>query len=145
MKHGISKSWILTTIILMDLLAGMEFDLFVPSFPELQSHFSLSPFLVESLLLITIAFLPFIISQIIPSTMLVPLALNFIPHAKGRISAILQGSQLIFAALSLELAGYFYQGSFKNIGIIIAFFILMVIVTHFFVLKNSELMKLTQE
>jgi len=38
------------TVILMDLLAGMEFDLFVPSFPELQSHFNLSPFWIESLL-----------------------------------------------------------------------------------------------
>jgi DHA1 family bicyclomycin/chloramphenicol resistance-like MFS transporter len=41
---------VLLTIILMDLLAGMEFDLFVPSFPELQSQFSLSPFWVEALL-----------------------------------------------------------------------------------------------
>src|ERR1700730_5641483 len=41
---------ILVTVILMDLLTGMEFDLFVPSFPELQSQFSLSPFLVEALL-----------------------------------------------------------------------------------------------
>ena len=41
---------ILFTVILMDLLAGMEFDLFVPSFPALQSQFELSPFLVEALL-----------------------------------------------------------------------------------------------
>lgn len=41
---------ILFTVILMDLLAGMEFDLFVPSFPALQSQFGLSPFLVEALL-----------------------------------------------------------------------------------------------
>ena len=34
----------------MDLLTGMEFDLFVPSFPELQSQFHLSPFWVEALL-----------------------------------------------------------------------------------------------
>jgi DHA1 family bicyclomycin/chloramphenicol resistance-like MFS transporter len=37
-------------VILMDLLAGMEFDIFVPSFPALQSQFSLTPFLVEALL-----------------------------------------------------------------------------------------------
>ncbi len=40
----------LATVILMDLLAGMEFDLFVPSFPELQMQFNLSAFLVETLL-----------------------------------------------------------------------------------------------
>ena len=96
-------------------------------------------------LFITLAFLPFIISQIIPSNMLVPLCLNFIPQAKGKVSAILQGSRLIFAALSLQLAGYLYQGSFRNIGIIISGFILMVIITQFFVLKNHEIMKFPRE
>ena len=85
------------------------------------------------------AFLPFIISQIIPSNMLVPLCLNFIPQAKGKISAILQGSRLIFSALCLQLTGYFYQGSFRNIGIIIAGFIFMVVITQFLVIKNREL------
>ena len=41
---------ILLAVILMDLLTGMEFDLFVPSFPELQAQFSLTPFWVEALL-----------------------------------------------------------------------------------------------
>src|SRR5476651_2551504 len=50
MKRTYAKGMILVTIIFMDLLTGMEFDLFVPSFPELQSHFSLSPFWVEALL-----------------------------------------------------------------------------------------------
>jgi DHA1 family bicyclomycin/chloramphenicol resistance-like MFS transporter len=59
---------------------------------------------------ITLAFIPFIISQIIPSNMLVPLCLNFLPQAKAKVSAILQGSQLIFSALSLQLAGYFLSG-----------------------------------
>ena len=50
-------------------------------------------------LLITLAFLPFIISQIIPSNMLLPLCLNFLPEAKGKVSAVFQGSRLIFSAL----------------------------------------------
>lgn len=41
---------VLLSIIFMDLLAGMEFDLFVPSFPELQHYFNLTPFWVEALL-----------------------------------------------------------------------------------------------
>src|SRR5437016_10875690 len=49
MKQAISKGMLLLTVILMDLLAGMEFDLFVPSFPELQSEFNLSAFWVEAL------------------------------------------------------------------------------------------------
>jgi DHA1 family bicyclomycin/chloramphenicol resistance-like MFS transporter len=41
---------LLTTVIFMDLLCGMEFDIFVPSFPALQTQFSLSPSLLEALL-----------------------------------------------------------------------------------------------
>ena len=50
MKNSFAKILVLVTVIFMDLLTGMEFDLFVPSFPQLQSHFSLSPFWVEALL-----------------------------------------------------------------------------------------------
>ena len=50
MKASLAKILILTTVIIMDILTGMEFDLFVPSFPELQNHFNLTPFWVESLL-----------------------------------------------------------------------------------------------
>jgi len=92
-------------------------------------------------LFITIAFLPFIISQIIPSNILVPICMNFIPHSKGKISAVLQGSQLIFSAFSVEIVGYFYQGSFQNIGVIISIFIIMATVTHFMVIKNREIIK----
>lgn len=56
--------------------------------------------------------------------LLVPICMNFIPHAKGKISTVLQGSQLIFSALSVALAGHFYQGSFQSIGIIISILLL---------------------
>ncbi|MBY0280872.1 MAG: MFS transporter [Alphaproteobacteria bacterium] len=95
-------------------------------------------------LLITLAFLPFIIARIIPSIILQPLCLNFMPQAKGRVSAILQGGRLIFTALCLQLAGYFYQGSFQNIGIIIITFILLTVMTLFFVINNRELMNFSQ-
>jgi DHA1 family bicyclomycin/chloramphenicol resistance-like MFS transporter len=35
------------SIFLMEVLAGAEVDLFIPSFPDLQRHFGLSPFMVE--------------------------------------------------------------------------------------------------
>ena len=54
-KNVAAKGMVLATIILMDILSGMEFDLFVPSFPELQSYFSLSPFWVETLLSVNFA------------------------------------------------------------------------------------------
>ncbi len=92
-------------------------------------------------LLITLAFIPFIIGQIIPSTILYPLCLNFMPEAKGRVSALIQGTRLIFSALFLQIAGYFYQGTFLNIGIIIIGFIFLGIVTLCYVIKNEQLMK----
>lgn len=92
-------------------------------------------------LLITLAMIAFVIGQIIPSTILYPLSLHFMPQAKGRVSAIIQGGRLIFASLGLQIAGYFYQGSFLNIGIIIGGFIFIAIITLFLVTKNPELMQ----
>lgn len=43
-----AKCMIVTSIIIMDILGGTEFDLFVPSFPQLQSHFGLSIFWIEA-------------------------------------------------------------------------------------------------
>jgi DHA1 family bicyclomycin/chloramphenicol resistance-like MFS transporter len=95
-------------------------------------------------LMITLAFLPFVIGQVIPGTILYPLCLNVMPEAKGRVSAILQGGRLLFSAFFLQLAGYFYQGSFQNIGIILFGFILMTVINLFFVINNRELMNFSQ-
>lgn len=92
-------------------------------------------------LLITIAFIPFVIGQIIPSTILYPLCLNFMPEAKGRVSAVIVGSRLILCALSLQLAGFIYKGSFQYIGMIILPFILLSVITLFKVINNDEIMK----
>lgn len=89
--------------------------------------------------LITLAFIPFVIGQIIPSAILYPLGLNFMPAAKGRISALIQGGSFIFTAIGLQLAGYFYRGSFQNIGLVIIAFIIIVIITLFLVIQNKEL------
>lgn len=90
-------------------------------------------------LLITLAILIFVIGQIIPSTILYPLCLNYMPHAKGRVSAIIQGGRLIVTAIALEIAGYVYQGTFQNIGILISVFILFSIITLFMVMRRPEL------
>src|SRR5471030_1468080 len=38
---------LLITVIIMEILSGAEIDIFVPSFPDLQNTFHLSPFMVE--------------------------------------------------------------------------------------------------
>ena len=50
MKSSFAKIMLLTTIILMDILGGAEVDLFVPSFPEIKSHFNVSTVWLEALL-----------------------------------------------------------------------------------------------
>lgn len=95
----------------------------------------------SSPMLITLVMLIFIIGQI-TSMMLYPFCLNFMPHAKARVSAIIQTGRLIFSAFALQIAGYFYQGSFRNIGIIIFSFILLAVITLFLVIKNSERLNL---
>lgn len=90
-------------------------------------------------LLITLAFFPFVIGQIIPATILYPLCINFIPSSKGRVSAIIQGARLILSAIGLQLAGYCYQGSFQNVGIVVLGFTLIGIIALIFVSKNQKI------
>ena len=96
-------------------------------------------------LLITLALLFFVIGQIIPSAILYPACLHFMPQAKGKIAAIIRGGCLIMTAFSLQITGYFYRGSFQNIGIIITGFIFLAVVFLFFVIKNCELLDTVKE
>ena len=92
-------------------------------------------------LIIALAFLPYSIGTIIPCVILYPICLDLMPEAKGRLTALTQATKLILVALSLELAGYFYQGSFRNIGIIISFVILVAVISLFMTIRNSEIVK----
>lgn len=92
-------------------------------------------------ILIALSFLPFSFGSIIPSLITYPLALNFIKEAKSKISAAIQASRLIQTAIGLEIAGYFYNDSFQNIGIIINVMIIIAIVTTNMVVRNKEIMK----
>lgn len=96
-------------------------------------------------LMLTLTFLLVTISQVIPGAILYPLCLNFMPHAKGRVSSILQGGRLLLSSLSLQLAGYYYAGSFQNIGIIITCLLIIALITLFLVINNRALMKASEE
>ena len=92
-------------------------------------------------LLITLAFLPFIIGQITPGNILSPIALNFMPDAKGRISAVMRGGLLIVNAIAIQIASLTYHGGFQNIGVIMSVFIMLGIITLFFIIRNREIWK----
>jgi DHA1 family bicyclomycin/chloramphenicol resistance-like MFS transporter len=100
---------------------------------------------IKNPLIITLAYLPFNTALIIPSTILYPICLSYLPEAKGRISAVLQGSRLIVATICLELAAYFYNGSFQNIGIILSLLITLAVITMFMVIKNLKIINLLKK
>ena len=90
-------------------------------------------------LLITLAFLPFNMGQIIPGNILSPIALNFLPDAKGRISAVMRGGLLIVNAIAIQIASLTYHSSFQNIGVIMSLFIMLGIITLFFIIRNRDI------
>jgi DHA1 family bicyclomycin/chloramphenicol resistance-like MFS transporter len=96
---------------------------------------------VQSPLLLTLSFLPFNTGIILPSMMLYPLCVNFLPEAKGRVSAMLQALRLLLTAIGLELAGYFYGGSYRTIGLVILGLTAVAALTLFQTLRNPVLMQ----
>lgn len=90
-------------------------------------------------LLITMAFIPFIIGQVMPGNILYPLYLNLMPKAKGRLTSLIQGGRLIFASIGLQIAGIWYDGTFHPIGIIVSSVILLSIIAMIYVIKQWNL------
>jgi DHA1 family bicyclomycin/chloramphenicol resistance-like MFS transporter len=91
---------------------------------------------LASPLLIALAFLPYGLGSILPFTILYPICLDYMPQAKGRISALKQGSRLILTAIGLEVVGFFYVGSFQNVGIIITVIIALMILLLGIIINN---------
>lgn len=89
-------------------------------------------------LLITVAVLIFVIGQIIPSVILYPVMLNHLPSAKGKVASMLRMGVLILTACSLQLTGYLYSGSFRNIGIILFVLILIGVLGLGYVMKENK-------
>jgi DHA1 family bicyclomycin/chloramphenicol resistance-like MFS transporter len=89
---------------------------------------------------ITAAMLIFVIGQIIPSTLIYPICLNYMPQAKGRVSGTVGAGSLILQSIGLQIAGFIYVGTFRNVGIIIAMFILLTAISLYFVLHNRAIM-----
>lgn len=52
-----------------------------------------------------------------PINTLYPLMLESLPEAKGRISAVQVGGRLILAAIAIQVVSYFYDDSFRPVGI----------------------------
>src|SRR5262245_15855893 len=123
---------LILTILLIDLLTGMEFDLFVPSFPELKDYFRLSPFWLE--LSLSVNLVGYCISLFIT---------GHLADSYGRKPIILWGL-LIFVGASvlclstsiyyLFLLGRFFQG----LGIAAPAILSFLIIADSFSIKKQQ-------
>ena len=52
---------------------------------------------------------------------------------------MIQAFRLILTAFGLQLTGYYYVGSFQNIGLILGAFIIVGMILLCFVVRNREL------
>lgn len=86
--------------------------------------------------MITFAVLVFVVGEIIPSAVLYPLCLTIMPDAKAKLTALMQGVRLLMTSLGLQLAGYFYNGTFRDTGLMICVLIIATIVMQFILLKK---------
>lgn len=93
-------------------------------------------------LLITLSLIPFYMGTVIPYTIIYPICLNYMPQAKGKVASLIQIIRLVITALGLEISGYYYNGSFQNIGLLLIFLTLASIITIFLVVKNDDFIKL---
>ncbi len=99
---------------------------------------ALSVYIVSNPFLITLSMLVFVIGQIIPSTILYPVTVNFIPHAKAKISALIQGVRMILSAVCIQLAAYSYDHTFKSVGITMAILIALVLALQLFIVRDKR-------
>jgi DHA1 family bicyclomycin/chloramphenicol resistance-like MFS transporter len=60
-----------------------------------------------------------------------------LPEAKGKVAAIEQGGGFIFASLTLQITGYFYNGSFEFTGSIIALLLVGMIITQMMIMNRG--------
>lgn len=88
-------------------------------------------------LIITLAMQILSIGVIFPVTILYPLSLEAIENAKGKIAALIVAGRLLFTAISIQIAGYLYDGSFLPIGGIMCLILMMMFVSYRQLLKED--------
>jgi len=106
MKKVLASGFVLGTVILMDVLVGVEFDLFVPSFPEIQRFFDISPVWTEALL--SVNFIGYCGSVFVVGSL---------ADRYGRKPVILAGLAIFIAGSLLCLGGTVYRTLCESEGI----------------------------
>ncbi len=92
---------------------------------------------VRNPLLITGVMLVMAMGVLFPVNILFPLAIEVLEKAKGRSNALIQAGRLVITSLSLQLVGYFYQGTFLPIGLTMALFFILFLLMFGILLRNK--------
>ncbi|WP_425362841.1 multidrug effflux MFS transporter [Candidatus Tisiphia endosymbiont of Hybos culiciformis] len=90
-------------------------------------------------LIITIVVQLVAIGSIFPCNILWILALESLPNAKGRITAILVSGRLIITAMCLQLVSYFYQGTFTSLAIVMCITIVIALIACYKLLQEDTI------
>ena len=99
----------------------------------------LAVFKVQNPLLITISMLFQAIGMVYPINILWPLAINSIPTAKSRVSAILVSGRLVLSAVSVQIVSYFYDKTYFMIGIAICITLIVSLIAFLKLNKEDQL------
>ena len=84
------------------------------------------------------------LAVIIPSNILYPMMFDIIPEAKGKISAILTALRMLVIACGVQIAGYFYDGTFMVLGLILIIgTIAMLLFLYKLLIVEEEIKKLS--
>lgn len=90
-------------------------------------------------LIITISFGILSAGVIFPTNILWPCALDTIPGAKSRISAILLAAKLLLSTIGLQFVSYYYDGTFFNIGMVVVCGILVALYAMWTLVRRGYL------
>lgn len=78
------------------------------------------------------------VGVVIPCNAIFVRALEILPEAKGRISALISTMKWVFSVIGIQTASYFYNDSYKSIGIVITFMILFSVLCGKFLINNDK-------
>jgi DHA1 family bicyclomycin/chloramphenicol resistance-like MFS transporter len=81
-------------------------------------------FQIQNPIIITITMLFLSVGVLFPINILYPLALEAVPGAKARIAALITSGRLIGTACGIQVVTYFYDGTFRILGIGMAVMVL---------------------
>jgi DHA1 family bicyclomycin/chloramphenicol resistance-like MFS transporter len=95
----------------------------------------------QSPLLITGIMALFASGIVLPINILYPLYLEIFPNLKGMMAALFSFFRLVLTALGLEIAGYFYQGTFHSVAVILLICLGLSFYTIFLLERTSSFKK----